>query len=137
MAEQLALNQFFRDGRAIHLDKRGVCPITHEVDVVADQLLAGSAFPVNKNAAVGWSNDGDLLAQRLRRNAFTNDIESFFQLMPKQVVGSLETSMRESVAGAEQRVLERQRLFDEIIGSEFCCADRGCNRRVTGNHDDV
>src|SRR5438105_655034 len=107
------------------------------MDVTADQFLAGSAFPINKNAAVGWSNDSDLLAQRLRGHAFTDDIESFFELMPEQVVGSLETPMRESIAGGEQRVFERKGLFDEVIGSEFCRTDRSCDRRVTGNHDDV
>src|SRR6266850_1977640 len=107
------------------------------MDIAADQLLSGSAFPVNKDAAVGWSNHGDLLAERLRGYAFTNDIEPFFELMPKQVVSSLEAPVRQSVAGGEQRVIERQRLFDEVIRAELCRTDRCCNRRVTGNDDDM
>src|SRR5213593_177178 len=91
--EQFTFNQLFRNGGAIHFDKGRGRPMAHEVNVAADQFLSGSAFAVNKDAAVGRSDNRDLLSQCLGGYAFPNDIESLFELMAKQVVGLLEPPM--------------------------------------------
>ena len=87
MTEQFAFNQLFRDGGAIHFHKRRAGSTAHEVNVAADQFLAGSAFPINKDAAVGWRDNGDLLPQCLGWYAFPNNIESFFELLAQLIVG--------------------------------------------------
>ena len=43
--------------------------------------------------------------------------------------------MGKRVAGNQQRVLERQRLFYEVIGSQLGCSDCGRDGGVTGDHD--
>src|ERR1700757_3251163 len=108
MAEELAFNEFFGYGRAIHFDERRVAPGAHEMDVAADQLLAGPALAINKDAAVGWRHDCDLLAECLRGHAFADDVETFFQLVPQQVVSSLQAPVRQSIARGQQSVLQRE-----------------------------
>ena len=107
MSEQFAFDEFFGNRCAIHFDERRVGAVAHEVNIAADEFLAGSAFTVDQNAAVGRRHDGDLFAQRLDRNAFTDDVKSLFQLMPEQVVGLFQSAMRQRVARSQQRVFQR------------------------------
>src|SRR5262245_9088960 len=137
MPEEFALDEFLGNRGAIDLDERRARAVAHEVDIAADKFLAGSAFAVNQNAAVGRRDDRDLLAQRLDRNALADDVEARFQLMPEQVIGLFETPVRKGIADGEQRVLERQRLFDEVVGAELGGADGGGNGRMARDHDDV
>ena len=76
------------------------------MNIPADQFFACSALPINQHAAVGRSDNGDLLAHRFNGNAFAHDVETVFQLAPQQIVGLLQPAVRQRVAGDEQDVLQ-------------------------------
>ena len=73
VAEQLAFDEVFGDGGAVHLDEGLGGALADGVDGVGDQFLAGAAFAEDQHAAVGAGHQGELLAQRLHGNAFADD----------------------------------------------------------------
>ena len=111
--------------------------VADEVNGAADEFFAGAAFAIDQDAAVGGGHDGDLFAQRFHRNAFADDVEAFFELVPKHVVRLFEPAVRKRVAGGQQRVFERQRFLDEVVCAELGCRDSRRDRGMAGDHDDV
>ena len=56
MAEELALEQRLADAGTINGDKKAITAAAVRTDATGDQFLARTAFPLNKNAAVGCRN---------------------------------------------------------------------------------
>ena len=57
MAEQLALDQVFRNGGAVHLDEHLVLAQAVRVDGVGHQFFAGARFAIDQHAAVGGRHE--------------------------------------------------------------------------------
>src|SRR5262245_8812686 len=135
MAEQFAFDQFFGDSGTIHLHKRCADALAEEVNVASNKFLSRAALAVDQDAAVRGSDNGDLLAEGLDGNALADDIEAFLELMPQYVVGLLQPPMRERILRDQEGMLQRKRLFDEIIRAELGGGDSCGDGGVTGNHD--
>ncbi len=53
VAEELALEEFMRHGRAVHLDQRPFVARAGRVDDMGDELLADTRFALNEHARIG------------------------------------------------------------------------------------
>ena len=106
------------------------------VDGARDQLLARAALAVDEDAPVGRRRDGDLLAQLLDEAALADDLLAALELLAQVAVLPLEPPVVERARGGEERLLERQGLFDEVVGAELGGLDGGLDGAVSGDHDD-
>ncbi|MPM72688.1 hypothetical protein SDC9_119664 [bioreactor metagenome] len=73
IAEQLRLQQIFRNGRAVYLNEGVAVPAAGVVDGLRHDLLAHAAFPENQHGAVGAGHLGGQL-QRLFQGGVLTDI---------------------------------------------------------------
>src|SRR3984957_2748321 len=135
VTEEFALDEIFGDGGAVDLDESLILAQALAVDGVGDQLFAGAGLAVDQNAAVGGRHQADLLAQGLHRNTVTDDdtlgVKLFFQVD----VFAAQFLRFDRVLDHEQRALDGERLFEEVIGAEFGGADGGFDGAVAGDHD--
>ncbi len=69
VAEELALEQFARDRRAVDADQRPVAPLARLVDGARDQLLAGAGFAGDHHRGVGRRHQLHLPQRLLDRRA--------------------------------------------------------------------
>ena len=76
VAEQLALDQLFRNRRAVDVHKRLGGARAHGVDGVGHELFPGAAFSENQHPAVGDGHQAKLLAQRLHRHALADNLRA-------------------------------------------------------------
>jgi hypothetical protein len=65
MAEQLALEEIERNGRAVHLDERAAAPRAEFVNRPRNQFLAGAGLALNQHRRLGWRHSFDLLEHGL------------------------------------------------------------------------
>ena len=64
MAEELAFDETFRNGRAVDLDQGGAHPLGQPVDLRGDKLLAGAAFPGDQHRGVAGRHLGEHFVDR-------------------------------------------------------------------------
>src|SRR5208282_6386170 len=76
MAEELRFDEFFRDSRAIHFDKRVRGARALRVKGASDELLAGAAFAVDQNTAIRRRRERNLLAKGFHGNAVAENLVS-------------------------------------------------------------
>src|SRR5579859_2157286 len=98
VAEKFGLDQFFGNGGAVYFDERTFVAKTGGVQRVRNEFLAGAALAVNEDATVGGSSDGNLLAQRLHRDAVADDLIAMAELAAKQLIFFLEAALLNGVA---------------------------------------
>src|SRR5260370_33049868 len=80
LPEKLGFDQLLRDGRAAHLDNQAFAAQARRMQGPRHELLARAAPAIDQHAAGGGRRDCDLLAQRLHRNAFADDLITMAQL---------------------------------------------------------
>ncbi len=73
MAEELALEQFARDRRAVDADQRAVAAAARLVDGARDQFLAGAGFARDHHGRAGRRDQLDLPQRGLDRLALADD----------------------------------------------------------------
>src|ERR1700722_2994825 len=134
--EEFALDEIFGDGGAVDLDESFILAQALAVDGVGDQFFAGAGLAIDENAAIGGRHEADLLAQGFHGNTVADDrgfgVKLFFQ------VHDFATQLLRlnRVLDHEQRALDGERLFEEVIGAELGGADGGFDGAVAGDHDD-
>ncbi len=74
MPEQFALQQLFRNRRAIHRNKRRILPIAIVVNGLGDQFLSGSAFSRDQDVGRTIGHPADQLEYRLDRLALAQNL---------------------------------------------------------------
>src|ERR1700687_1764148 len=136
MPEELGLDQFLRNRRAIDFPERTLAAKARSVQRARNELLARAALTVDQHAAVGRCRDGYLLAQRFHRNAVADNLVAATQFAAQQLVFIFEAALLNGVANQNDDLLKRKGFLDEIEGAELC-GPHGClDCAVTGNHDD-
>src|SRR5713226_4209642 len=136
VAEQLGFNQLLGNRGAVDLHEQAFAAQAGGVQRASHKFLARAALAINQHAAVGRSGDGDLLAQRLHRHAFADDLVAKAQLGAQELIFFLQAALLDGIADENDDFIERQRLLDEIKSAELCSAHRGLDGAVPGNHDD-
>ncbi len=139
MAEQLALQQFLRDGSAIDGNKRFVPPIAVEMDGVGDELLARPAFPQDEHCGVTLGDPLDGPVELLHGRALAHDLvvslalldlraqESVFLLEGVELLCPLEN---------DQDFIQLGRLGEIIEGPSLDRLNGRFDGSVAGEHHD-
>ena len=136
MPEELGLDQFLRNRRAIDFHERAFAAKARSVQRARNELFAGTALTVDQHAAVGRRGDGNLLAQRFHGNAVADNLVAVTQFASQQLVFIFEAALLNGVANQNDDLLKRKWFLDEIEGAELR-GPHGClDCAVTGNHDD-
>src|SRR5712691_9641370 len=134
--EELGLDQFLRNRRAIDFYERAFAAKARRVQRARNLLFACTALTVDQHAAVGRRRDGNLLAQRFHGNALADNLVAVTQFASQQLVFIFEAALLNGVANQNDDLLKRKGFLDEIEGAELC-GPYGCfDCAVTGNHDD-
>jgi hypothetical protein len=120
VAKELALDQFLRNRRTVHLDERGVAPPAERVNGPCDQFLPGAVFAVNQHAAVGRRRHRAVLA-----------------VLPQCAIFVLQAALAQRIAHNQHGFLEREWLLDEIERAEFDRPHRRLDVAVPRNQHDL
>jgi hypothetical protein len=136
VAEQLRFDQLLGNGRAVHLDERALAPGRKCVDGPRHQLLAAAVLAVDEDAAVGGGGHRDLLAERPDHRAVPDELRALVQLFPQALVLALEPDVLEGARHGHQRLVEGERLLDEVVGAQSRGLDRGLDGGVARDHHD-
>ncbi len=126
VAEQLALDQLLGNRRAVHFDERLIAPAAQGVHGARDELLARSVLTEDQHAAVGRRRHRDLLAQLPHDEALAHHLAGAIDARAQRAVLGFEVPLPQRVADDEHRLLERQRLFDEVERADL----DGLHRRL-------
>ena len=137
VSEELRLDQFFGDGRAVHFDERTLPAPAHRVNGSRDELLAGPVLAVDEHAAVGRRRHGDLLAQLDHRMAVADHRELPVDVGPQRAILRFEMPLAKRVPHDEDGLLERERLFDEIERAHLDRANGGLDVSVARDQHDL
>ncbi len=102
-----------------------------------DEFLARAILAVDQHAAVGRRGRLDLLAQLPHRQALAHHDELTIDPRPQRPVLGLEVALSQRVAHDEHRLLERQRLLDEVEGAHLDRPDRRLDVAMARDHHDL
>jgi hypothetical protein len=136
VAEQLGLDQLLRNGRAVHFHKGPARAPALQVDLTRHQLLAGSVVAGDQNPAVGRRCHLDLLLELRDRLGFAEDLVGVQRLSPQSLVLVLEARLIQRVLNRQKQLVDRERLLDEVEGTDARGADGRLDRSVTAHHHD-
>ena len=136
MAEEFALDQVFGNRGAVHFDEHLVLAQALRVDGMGHQFLPRARLAVDQHAAVGRRHELNLLAQRLHRNAFAFDHAARRELLLELTVFLLHLPGIDGILDQDEGLVDRERLFEEVVGAQFGGAHRGFDGAVAGDHDD-
>src|SRR5258706_5349594 len=134
VAEELGLDQLLGDRRAVDLDEGALAPRGEGVHRAGHQLLAGAVLALDEHPAARGRGHRDLLAQVLDQRALADDLLAPLELGAQVAVLALEPGVLEGPGRGQQRLLERERLLDEVVGAELGGLDRGLDGAVAGDH---
>ena len=135
VSKEFALDQVFRDRRAVHLNKSFILAQALCMDGMCHHLFARSRLSIDQNAPVRRSHQRDLLAQRFHGNAVADDDALGLELLFQVDVLALQSLRLNCILDDDQRPFNAERLLEEVIGAEFRGAHRGLDRAVAGDHD--
>ncbi len=137
VAEELGFDELLGDGGAVDLDEGLAGPQAVGVDGPGDELLAGAALAVDQDRGVGRGDLEDLLPEVLDQGVMADDLVVFLGLLLEVLALAAEVRLLEGVADADQDPLAVERLFQEIEGPELGGLDRGLDRPLPRDHDDL
>src|SRR5208283_2205650 len=129
VAEQLALQEPRRDGRAVELDKGALAARAQVVKGTGDEFLARARFATNEHRGARWGDGLDLLEDPAQGVASPDDILEIvlgasLLLQVSLLLGELVPQLRNFLEG--QGVIDGHR---HLIGNELQEADV---RRIVG-----
>ena len=137
VAKEFRFDEVLGDGGAIELDEGMAGPLRLGVESPGDQLFPGAGLAIEKNPAIGRGGIGDLLAEGAHRHGLADHRELGAEPGLKLALSQLKFPLADRVADGEEGLLEREGLFDEVVGTEFGGTDSGLDRAVARDHDDT
>src|SRR5215471_10241738 len=111
--------------------------MTLHVERPRDELLARPVLAVDQDSAVRGSRHGDLLAQPEHDAALPNHRLLTVDPGAKRSVLGLETPLPQRIRDHEHRLVERQRLFDEVERAHLDRAHGRLDVAVARNQHDL
>ena len=116
MAEELALQQVFRQGHAVHDDERHLASLAPAVDGVSEDLLAGAALAEKQHGGHRCGRlPGDLYGLPDGRAVAQNLRGAGVQRIPKQSVGLNEPPVLQGFSDDNLEMMRIERLGKEIV----------------------
>ena len=136
VAKHLAFDQIFRDGGAVDLDEGLVFAQALRVHRTRDQFFSRPRLAIDEHAPVGWGHESNLLSQRFHGHAVADNHVAGEQLLLQVRYFAAQLPRGHGVADQDQQFVDRERLFQEVVGAKLGGADRCLNGGVPGDHDD-
>ena len=136
VAEEFGLDVVLGDGGAVELDEDAILAQAFGVHGAADEFLAGAGLAIDKDAAVGGGHELDLLAQGLHGDGVAGDAGAEAELADELLVVLAELAGVDGVLEDDEGAVERERLFEEVVGAELGGAHRGFDGAVAADDDD-
>ena len=135
VTEQFGLDQFLWYGGTVDFDERPALAAAALVDQSRHQLLARAVIAENQDAAVGRRGQCHLLPQMRHGGAIADHrvVLLAIDLGAQHAVFGLEVALSQRVADHQHRLLQRQRLLDEVEGAHLDGAHRRLDVAVAGN----
>ena len=137
VTEQLAFDQILRDGGAVHFHEHLVFPQALSMDGMGHEFFARTRPAINQHTTISRRHETDLLAQRFHWNAVAYDHTLELELLLEVPIFLAESLCLDCVLNEDESLVERQRLFQKIVCAELGGTDRGLDRAVPGDHDDL
>jgi len=137
VAEQLALDEFLGDGRAVDLDEGPLGPLALVVDRAGHELLSRAVFTHDEDPGVRRGDDADHLLELEDRLALPDELEGGGDLLLEQLVLFLEPDEVEGVVDKQDDLFQGDGLFDEVEGPELGRLHGRLDRAVARHHDDL
>jgi hypothetical protein len=119
VAEQLALDEFLRDGRAVHLDEGLLRPLAQVVDRAGHEFLSRAVFSHDEDPGVRRGDDPDHLLQIDDGLALADELEGRGDLLLEELVFFLEAGQIEGVVDEQHHLFQGDGLLDEVKGAEL------------------
>ncbi len=136
VAEEFGFDVVFGDGGAVEFDEDAILAQGFGVHGAADEFFAGAGFAVDEDAAVGGGHELDLLAEGLHGDGVAGDGGAEGELADELLVVLAELAGVDGVLEDDEGAVERERLFEEVVGAELGGADGGFDGAVAGDDDD-
>ncbi len=133
MPEQLAFDQVFGDGRAIHFDERLGAARAAVVNGVRHQFLAAAALPIDQHPSVSRGHQRQLLPQRLHGNAFADDLQLAPPLFLEALHFQFELALLQRVLHHHHYFFDGERFLQEIECAQLGGLHGGFDGAVAGN----
>ena len=136
MPEELRFDELLRDRGAVDLDERGIRAGRQPVDRPGNQLLARPVLPRDEDARIGRCDPRDFVLEAPEGGRYAEESGLRLREASERLDLRDQVAPFDSLLGGQQHAFERQRLFEEIVGSQ---PDRPHGRfdvRVPGDHDD-
>ena len=138
MAEELVLEQGFRDGRAVDGDEGALRPRRELMDGTGEQLLAGAALPQDEHGGVGRRHALDLEQRLLESFARAHEPRqghALLQLLLEEKRAPLEPAPIQGAVHQDQEVIGVDRLGQKV-GSPLANGAHRILDRAKRGHDD-
>ena len=138
MAEQLALQQGFRQRRAMHLDQRLLGAGRQAMDRIGHHLLAGTAFARYQHRGAAGRHLLDHLEHPVHGGAVAQQAAGrllALQLAAQGAVGQGELPFGQGALYQQGQPLQIDRLLQEVVGTVAHRLHRDLHRRVPGEDD--
>ena len=138
MAEQLGLEQGFRDGAAVEGDEPLAAPRAGIVNRPRRQLLARASLARDEHRAGRGRNRSQQLEQPVHHRRAADhpvDLELVVELRAQVGVLRAQAALLERDVELVQQLLERKRLRDEPFSAQPRDLDRLFQRAVPADHD--
>jgi hypothetical protein len=135
VAEELALDEFRRDRRAVHLDERAVAPRRQRMDRARDEFLAGAVLSRDEDAGIRRPHAFEPLDESADRRRLPHDLVPRLDLLAQPHVLVLQPRVAQRVAQRDEDPVGVERLLEEIVGAQLRRLDRRLDRAVPADHD--
>ena len=136
VAEELGLDQLFRNGRAVDLHEPLFGAQAVAMDRARDELLADAALAEDQHRRVGRRRAADLVHDLFERGALADDLMPRLERRSQRAVLAPERPELQAFAHGVEDVVLRQRLLDEPKRAEPAGFERGRRRAVRRDHHD-
>ena len=136
IAEELGFDVVLRDGGAVEFDEGTVFAQAFGVHGPTNQFLACTGFAIDEDASVGGGHQFDLLAKSLHWDGVSSNC-SLLELARELLVVLAHLASLHRVLENDEGTLERERLFEEVVGPKFGGAHGRFNGPVTTDDDDL
>ncbi|HVP92021.1 MAG TPA: hypothetical protein VMS75_12490 [Terriglobales bacterium] len=137
MAEELRLDELLGNGGAVDLDELLLGPQAVGVDGPGDELLARAALALDEDGRVGRGDLEDLPPELPHQGMAADELIALLGPLLEVLVFPSKDVLLEGVADGEKDPLPVEGLLQEIEGAELGCLDRGLDRPLARDHDDL
>ena len=139
VAEELALEERMRDGRAVDRDEGAALAAATVVNAARDELLAGARLAVDEDRRIALADAADELVDPAHCARLADDLlrrRLAVDRLAKALHLVREATVLDGARHREEEELRVDRLRDEVVGADADRADGRLEAALPRDHDD-